>query len=395
MQEMKPSSQKRDRKRKRRGNRHSTEAAPPLSPSVILFYNHRDSRVYSFSVYALNVAAVLEDNGDDTNSLPPPLFRFERKKFPTIPGYAALGSKIYIFGGFNSAEACKDNPALGAYSLDTYVFDTTEHLPPPSDDPKAFLLKGPSLNAPKTNPISVVFKGKIYVFPRRFSRQAVLLTSRTPVLGPKCEVLDPDHGSWTALPDPPLLDQHDRVKSRKDYTVVAYAVYDGMFVASTARGIYCLNLDNPIKWNHLPLLAGFNRFPFIGKAISLDEKHYLAIHPSQHLLVKHDFTSEEGLVKEEDSLDLQPGNQRYYNVDYNMVYLGDDKLLVIRSGLDKPLRKCPFVEESTNFITYNIIQLKNKKKKKNQSGLVQLASSTFIMADNPGTCGHPVACFPM
>ncbi|OMO51849.1 Kelch repeat type 1 [Corchorus capsularis] len=206
---MQPDSHACSRKRKRRGNRHSMEAAPPLSPSVILFYNHRSGKV-SCSVYALNTAAVLEDNGDDTKPLPPPLFRFEKKKFPILPGYAALGSKIYIFGGMNSAEACKDNPALEKYSSDTYVFDTTQHLPPPSDDPKAFLLKGPSLNAPKYHPISVVFKGKIYVFPSRFSCQAML--SKTPMLGPKCELLD--HGLWTALPDPPLLDQH--VQGRLD-----------------------------------------------------------------------------------------------------------------------------------------------------------------------------------
>ncbi|OMO51856.1 hypothetical protein CCACVL1_29548 [Corchorus capsularis] len=182
-----PDACSRIRKRKRRGHRYRQSP-----PSVILFYYHRDSVDYSCSAYALNTAAVLEDNGDDTKPLPPPLFRFHRTKFPILPGYAALGSKIYIFGGMNSARACKANPTLGLerHALETYVFDTTKPLPSAAadHDPKTFLLKGPRLNAPKFHPISVVFKGKIYVFPRSFSRHDLLTSRRKPTeFSPKCE----------------------------------------------------------------------------------------------------------------------------------------------------------------------------------------------------------------
>ncbi|OMO51857.1 IKI3-like protein [Corchorus capsularis] len=117
-----PDACSQNRKRKRRAHRHSTEAAPPLSPSVILFYYHANSEDYDCSVYALNTAAVLEDKGDDTKPLPQPLFRFHQNKFPILPGYAALGSKIYIFGGINSVKNKKKKNQSGMVQLASSTF---------------------------------------------------------------------------------------------------------------------------------------------------------------------------------------------------------------------------------------------------------------------------------
>ncbi|XVE96183.1 hypothetical protein REPUB_Repub02eG0199900 [Reevesia pubescens] len=240
-----------NRKRGRSSQPLPPPTPTPASSSFFLIYRHEYSQPYSYSVHALEITAAAIDN-EHSKTLPEPLFRCNRKAFPDSPDFVALDSKIYIIGGISAfgPGKCKDR-----YVLDTYVFDTTKPLSPHSkdDDPIDFLIKGPQLNAPKLDPILVTFEGRIYAFPRWFSHHSPT--------NPKCEVLNLEVGSWVPLPDPPLLDECEKNLPRKKYCVQAYFVNDSIFFASTPKGIYCLNLANPIEWKHVQLLGGVSRLP--------------------------------------------------------------------------------------------------------------------------------------
>ncbi|XVE96190.1 hypothetical protein REPUB_Repub02eG0200600 [Reevesia pubescens] len=352
----------------------SSQAPPP--PSVYLVYYHRTGKA-TYSFYGLEIAGV---ENEQTKPLPEPLFRFSSKNFPVGPSFVALDSKIYAIGGLIPAFIRgKDK-----YSLDTYMFDTKNPIPPRSEDydPKDFFIKGPRLNAPQISPILVTFEGRIYAFPSSFSRHSMTL--------PKCEMLNLGVGTWIPLPDPPLLDQHEKYQPSENYSVKGYAVHDDTFVASTPKGIYCLNLTNPTEWRHVQLWGGVSRFPFSKEAICIDEEYFaIVMNARKQALCKYD----KGLTEEKDLVNLRSNYKYLKYQNHLVVHLRDNMLCTIINGLDTPPKSFP-PYGCSNVICFDIFQVTEHQKKKNQSKLAHLASSTFTMDDNPGSHGFLTGCFP-
>ncbi|PKI31884.1 hypothetical protein CRG98_047725 [Punica granatum] len=111
-------------------------------------------------------------------------------------GFACIGSSIYMIGGRWCFPSPRKDPSLDVYILDTRLLPpATSH---PVENPLAYLRKGPSLRAPKIDPLVIPLLGKLYLLPKSFA------PSSSDKDGPWAEVFDPCSDEWVSLPEPKL-----------------------------------------------------------------------------------------------------------------------------------------------------------------------------------------------
>ncbi|XP_031402178.1 uncharacterized protein LOC116211803 isoform X1 [Punica granatum] len=125
-----------------------------------------------------------------------PVLTLRPRDLPIGMGFACIGSSIYMIGGRWCFPSPRKDPSLDVYILDTRLLPpATSH---PVENPLAYLRKGPSLRAPKIDPLVIPLLGKLYLLPKSFA------PSSSDKDGPWAEVFDPCSDEWVSLPEPKL-----------------------------------------------------------------------------------------------------------------------------------------------------------------------------------------------